>query len=995
MKKIIALVLALVMTLSLLPMAVWAEGEQQTEPQKLYWMKKNWTSEKYFVNKGQTPHLRVSIDGTNFLAYDAETQSVSVTSGRGDVDLEWVDEGNGPTTVIKWDAANASAGEGNISLTVDGTTYSLPVSVNLAWLWMGDKSNGGVRHNETTVVGGKSHSWELWIEKRDQNVMSTPTITEDTFTVSTDNQTYADMVSINGSTVTFDATSLTSGDHNFTLIATDKTTNMPYHFRVMVSDPSNMSPLFCRAIWGSNKDSWRNSRFPLNANNQMTLEFALPPQNGGQPSDSDVMLLEGAEVVLECSNSTTDKPRNLGTFVKIENNRVILDCGAAIPGSKGVLKLTVSGTTYIVPVEITPAFVGVYSAEPDNSDLGKYYMTRDNSWRYTYTPGAQLDQDFYIFVNGNVNVKTSGQPTGVTVVNTKLVKYKIPADTYGNQRVTIQMDGDPSSWEINFKEAERHNTVVAETELTTDDKPYGPVPIGDTGYFIAPVGALYGKIRDLGGGYVSFPEDGQIESAVAVGFWKMGADGVTYELLEGEELAAVSAKFNKPGTTKTTLEMSIKLAAKSNTENTEYPFDRKISPTNDVDYHKLFVSPYAYPLAKIYQFNKNSRGVWIYEVTGTYTDGEKTFDVTAYGRDEKRTEKQDYVQIPAQSTSEATVAYINNFLKEYEGSDSEYNAIHLGITLPAGKLRGYIEVPAKNYNVFFYGTVGDDGKIRTTLEGGIFAKNADTRASNVRFVGAGRGEKDWSKAENWNGSKLPNKAIYGKAGGGAAHCSFTGYECAIEMNGGVIGAGGNTDYDGFPVGDTGCFFYNNEVAIKVNIPNGANFMGDSQYWKMVMVNNGTDFDFEDVGDGSGYWVDIGRSVFVRNDNKNSIHNTGGRTFFMPNCAFYNTENDKNNGNKDPKVDGNVSIAPYYTLTEAGKQALVTNLNVEAMLENPIYKAEWISTERLFPRSWICPANPDKNLYSVPADNITSEPMNIDIVDNKSDAYVGTIKLKKD
>ena len=999
MKKIIALVLALVMTLSLLPMNVWAEGEEQTEPQKLYWMRENWTSEKYVIDKGNTDHLRVSIDGENFLAYGANELEVSVTSGLGDVTLASGFENGTEVTLIKWEATDASEGEGSISLTVDGTVYSLPVFVNLAPLWMGDKNNDRERRNETTVVGGKSYNWELWIEKWDQNGKSTPTITEEAFTVSTDNQTYADMVSFTGNTVTFDATSLTSGEHSFTLIATDKTTNISYHFRVRVTDPSNVSDLFCRAVWGSNKDGWESGRFGGQAGEQMTLEFALPPENGGRPADDDSAMMSLEEAMVTVSE-------NLGTAT-ISGNQVLWDCTTLIPGSKGVLKITAKGgTCYNIPVEITPSLVSVYSDEPDYDNLGESYMVFGQNRFYTYTPGASESQVFYLLARegAEFNGTPDQWPDGFAIVensNGRLATYTIPAGSYGRKDFTIKVlqtwDGgsQENDWWIGFAEEERYSAVVDENGMTTDDKNYGLVPIGDTGYFIAPVGYLYGEIRVLGGGWQSFHEDGQTESVIAVGFCKLAPDGVTYELLEGAELATVAARFND-AVGNTTLKMDIKLAGESNTENTRYPLDRPISQTNDVEYYKVFVSPNAYPLAKIYQFNKNSRGVWIFELTGTYTDENgKTVAVTAYGRDEKRTEKQDSVQIPAQSTPEETVAYINNFLQEYEGSSSEYNAIHLDIGLPAGELKGYIEVPAKNYNVFFYGAMDDDGNILTTLEGGIIANNADTRATNVQFVGAGRGEKDWSKAETWNSSKLPNKAIYGKAGGGVYHCSFIGYECAIEMNGGVIGAGGNTDYNGVPVGDTGCFFYNNEVAIKVNLANETDFMGDSQYWKMVMVNNGTDIDFASTCGEVGYWVDINSAIFVRNDNKNSIHNTGGRTFFMPMLAFANSKNDSNNGNHDPKVDGNVSIAPYYTLTAAGKDALITNLNVEAMLDNPTYKEEWVSQERSFPRKWICPANPDKEIYSVSSDEITEEEMTIDIVDNNNgDEYVGTIKLKK-
>lgn len=1010
MKKITALVLALIMTLSLLPMNVWATGTEQesqqdnvsspTDVAQLYW--------KYNPKDSAWSYGSLSncFGGSSWLTLATDKDGTALPEG-WTVSATPTDIGNifkTPDGQLCWDHSGVREhAEGKITVTSGGIDYTADVYVG-DWpieARINDKVQYANFDNGYFYTSGKDVTIEFDVGD-DMSITGVTGIDSSWFSIDSSDKTKATLTIPSNAAGPQEFKVFYNWLENGNIVQTGER-----YFRFF--DTNDNSDLFCRAVWENGKEGWNGSRYYVSADEMMTVEFALPPQDGSRPADDAVMSLAGASVAVTCSNNTAESPKNLGT-VEISGNKVLWDCTAAIPGSMGVLTITKGEKTYNVPVEITPAFIGVYSATPDNSDLSKNYMTRNNNWCYTYTPGAAQAQTLYLLACDNVTFLSEADgyawPEGFAIVensDNRLATYIIPADTYGTDRITIMVKlrtgettWEDRSWELGLTEAERHTEVVGSDGLTTDDKPYRPMPIGDTGYYIAPIGYLYGEIRALGGGWQSFHEDGRIESAIAVGFWKMGADGVTLELLEGEELAAVSGKFNKSGTTETTLKMSIKLAADSNAENTRYPSERKISPTNDTEYHSVFVSPNAYPLAKIYQFNKNSAGAWIYEVTGTYTDGEKRFDVTAYGRDEKRTEKQDYVNIPAQSTPEETVAYINNFLQQYEGSNSEYKAIHLGINLPAGELKGYIEVPKKNYNVFFNGAMDANGNLLTTLEGGIFASNADTRATNVRFVGAGRDEKDWSKAETWNGSKLPNKAFYGEAGGGVYHCSFIGYDCAIEMNGGVIGAGGNTDHDGVPVGDTGCFFYNNEVAIKVNIPNGSDFMGDSQYWKMVMVNNGTDFDFEDVGDGSGYWVNISRTIFVRNDNKNSIHNTGGRTFFMPLNTFYNTKSDSNNGNNDPKVDGNVSIAPYYTLSDVGKQALVTDLDVEAMLANPTYKEEWIVQERLFPRSWICPANPNKELYSVDSDNITEDEMTIDIIDNADDdAYVGTIKLKKD
>ena len=117
---------------------------------------------------------------------------------------------------------------------------------------------------------------------------------------------------------------------------------------------------------------------------------------------------------------------------------------------------------------------------------------------------------------------------------------------------------------------------------------------------------------------------------------------------------------------------------------------------------------------------------------------------------------------------------------------------------------------------------------------------------------------------------------------------------------------------------------------------------------------------------------------------------------MPNGTFYNTAD--NNGNKDPNLagNGNISIAPYYTLSDDGLTALVTNQDatVAAMLKNPAYHEYWINrNEKLFPKNWKCPVKgDDKGTYDIPAAQVDSEGMTIGMMDGEN--ICANIKLSQ-
>ena len=139
LKRITALVLALIMTLSLLPMNVWAaETEGEPEYQKLYMNKGHDTEEN--ANYVETHRLDVGASEFLWLFIDDNGQKKVVT---GDYDkLEAVatnGESIGSFTFVDgegkgflWDTKGATASEGFLEVSKAGSpVYRMPVTVNL------------------------------------------------------------------------------------------------------------------------------------------------------------------------------------------------------------------------------------------------------------------------------------------------------------------------------------------------------------------------------------------------------------------------------------------------------------------------------------------------------------------------------------------------------------------------------------------------------------------------------------------------------------------------------------------------------------------------------------------------------------------------------------------------------------------------------------------------------------------------------------------------
>lgn len=122
---------------------------------------------------------------------------------------------------------------------------------------------------------------------------------------------------------------------------------------------------------------------------------------------------------------------------------------------------------------------------------------------------------------------------------------------------------------------------------------------------------------------------------------------------------------------------------------------------------------------------------------------------------------------------------------------------------------------------------GHSNSGRVTLYGGIRSDDAGIYASNISFIGAGKGETKWPADGENKGAE--NAAIYGKGGGSEGNCVFTGYYYAIKMAGSVRLCGTNNhfknnhiawyveyhdDYGGNPNAED-CTFEKNDIAIQI------------------------------------------------------------------------------------------------------------------------------------------------------------------------------------
>lgn len=201
------------------------------------------------------------------------------------------------------------------------------------------------------------------------------------------------------------------------------------------------------------------------------------------------------------------------------------------------------------------------------------------------------------------------------------------------------------------------------------------------------------------------------------------------------------------------------------------------------------------------KFSKDSVGVWVY-------------DARLY-KDEKQVQQnlsnckyscniQEKVDLEGQNVS-AINREIENELKKFpvQENDGLYNNV-VTLVLPAGELEGQIVIPQTNAIVTVYGNDYGQGRIATTLKGGIrFDNNNTNHVGFIHFIGEGKNV-EWVDEEN----EIRNEAVYGEGQGVPEVCLFEGYHIAIH----------STDRPSW--GSQDSVYINNNVAICQDGENG-------------------------------------------------------------------------------------------------------------------------------------------------------------------------------
>lgn len=944
----------------------WFDFVDTNDMSDLYWC--------YMPEDGWRDDAIIADPGGNDWVYLATDREGTPLSGEISVSITPSVEGKAIGSVemregqLVWIRGENTAigNEGIITVTCGANSYKIPVRIVEPWVGVYDSGGMLIPDADWNYHYTSGAETPLTFKIVEQNVSITKI-----------EEIPSEWVSISGNTAIVTVPASASGELRFRVCWDEDGRQRDREYRFQDENPA------FDIYWSNHieNDGWKKG--------------ALREAPGGS---NNMYLSLDREHVLEMNPNTwtagvTD---GIGLVEITDDGRLYWDHSRNVTiGNEGIITISDGTNTYKIAVKIEEPWMCVYNTTSGEEEL----LIQDADHRYRYVSGtmqtytATVPEDVTIIeIFNDTEINGLGNDYFSLNFRDHDVSFTIPAEMYGSFLLRVRFEGGGDR-EIFFEDVAQSDSrlEVKEDELTTEKEHYGPVPIGDTGYFIAPVGVTNDRINPMGGGYMMFHGDYPVVTARAVGLYKLAPDGVNLELLVGEELKAVVARFNG------TLKMDVSQIAEDNDAGIQYPTTLDITESRDPVYYKLLVKPNEYPLAKLYKFSKYSAAAWCFTVTGTYThlDG-TTENIVAYGRDEYRLEALNNIKILEQENGKKTVEKVNEWLQNYADTNKDNNNyLVLQMELPAAVLEGYIEIPERVDEVIFRGSVNFDEhsenayEIGTVLKGGIITHNEGMWVSGVRFEGSGRGT---GTKEN------PNIGIRGTAGGEITHCSFTGYDCAVEMNRYAIGVSGMYTSENHIIDGTGSFFYDNDVAYRQNITTISG--GDSSIRNTVMLGNGIDIEFAKIEKDGGWGASIEDTIFMRNGNQNSIHNTSGRTYYLPYGAFYNAHNEGNNGKQDPKVDGNVSIVPYFALNSehsAHKDKLLPLLSgntdaINAMLVNPAYYEDWVAPERLFPKNWKCPVEGDEDLYKVPADQVEETGMTIGMMAGED--VCANIKLKK-
>ena len=330
MKKITALVLALVMTLSLLPMNVWAAGESGSE-QPLYWSEQEnvWVNSDKIIDKGMVQYFDVATDAQGTYATWTDLPQIVANSDFGDFTL-FYETGR---SRIKWDATNAKQSEGNITLNLSGINYQLPVRVNVCRMGLGEK--GG---DCSTVIDldQAAYEWKLYAHQYvDGAIVYTP-VTADKFATPTNcpNLSWKDSADDNdsvGDTLVFSTEGLDEKDFPMEVYVTSKDQPVKnYYFEIRLEAlEEEVRQLYINVGNDTNCDYRREFQAYKNDTEPYGLWFFVDDENGNKvevnggyrPSVSEgigrLYFVEGRGFLWDFSGATAESG-----FLEMRNDAV-------------------------------------------------------------------------------------------------------------------------------------------------------------------------------------------------------------------------------------------------------------------------------------------------------------------------------------------------------------------------------------------------------------------------------------------------------------------------------------------------------------------------------------------------------------------------------------------------------------------------------------------------------------------------------------------------
>ncbi len=421
MKKMLAFVLALIMTLSLLPTAVWA-----TQTNSLHW-KYNMEDREWW-----TGTLSDSFGGSSWLHLATDENGTTLAN-------DWVvlEYSSGIGTFSKaddgrlcWDHSGVRASaSGTVTITSGEIIYTIPVQVGAPAIQVytektDDVFSGALFANaDNSFVYTSGEDVNLYFVANSENIKITgyDMIPNEWIDIAGDGKSATLTIPANASgrqefQVFYKQTYMDGGQE------ASRDGDRYYVFL----DTNDTSELY----WNHNPqyDPWRNERLRTSFGGSSWLNLA---------TDNNGTALTG-------TGWSATATAGVGSVEMMADGRLFWDRSQVRNSTGGVITITNGTISYKIPVEIGAPDIQVYTTKTGNVFSGAQFADADNSFAYT----SGEDVAFY-FVANSENIKITGYDMipneWIDIAGDgKSATLTIPASAFGRQEFLIKFE---QSWD--------------------------------------------------------------------------------------------------------------------------------------------------------------------------------------------------------------------------------------------------------------------------------------------------------------------------------------------------------------------------------------------------------------------------------------------------------------------------------------------------------------------------------------------------------------------